>query len=106
MRWTFYLTIVYVLYLLFVLFQGDVSQLFHFWITLVINSGNSTLVKINEAKYKAHVLTQGYTEIRHQNEKPPNALALLNKTYSQCTVSYEKTKKWFQAELPTYHNLR
>ena len=104
MRWTFYLTIVYVLYLLFVLFQGDVSQLVSTSeLLLVITSGNSTLVKINEDKHKAHVLTQGYTEIRHQNEKPPNALALLNKTYSQCTVSYEKTKKWFQAELPTYH---
>lgn len=104
MRWTFYLTIVYVFYLLFLLFQGDVNTLVSTSELLtIILSGNSTLVKINEATHKAYVLTKGVVEIRHQNEIPTNALTPSNASTAQCTFTYKNTRKWFQAELPTYH---
>ena len=30
-------------------------------------------------------------------------MALFNSTNPKCTISYKKVKKWFQAELPNYH---
>ena len=69
-------------------------------------SGNSTLVKINEAKHQAYVLTQDTIEVRHQNENVPMHWLYLIKLIQNAQSVTKKLKNGFKLNYPIIINLK